>query len=359
MKTKFLLYSLFLLASSANAQTEVNNYIPGSTVEGVTYFLPKTAIRIVVEAEKEVYTPGEFRNYANLYLRMNNIPDQPYTRWRIKNIKMDTYGVPDPQKAYSIKLQKRTIAPLVGLSSDGILLSINTEGSEECLPDIPQNTPPAKRPNPRDYMNQDMLSTGSNAKTAELVADEIYDIRESRNALIKGEADNTPNDGAQLKLMLDQLQTQENALLQLFEGSKDVSTEVFSITLTPEAAVDKMILFRLSQKLGVVDNEDLSGDPVYISIKNLQTTPEAVIDEKAEKKKKKMDKGVRYNVPGTASIKIFNSSTTYCEGEYPLAQFGETEVLSDVLFNKDATTKVTFDQSTGAIEQISDGKVTE
>lgn len=355
MKSKLLLYSLFLLAPAVNAQTEVANYIPGATVEGVTYFLPKTAIRIIVEAEKEVYTPGIFHNYANLYLRINNIPSESYTRWRIKSIKMDTYGVPDPQKAYNIKLQKRTIAPLVGLSSEGILLSVNTEGSEECLPDVPQNIAPAKKPNPRDYMNQDMLSTGSNAKTAELVADEIYDIRESRNALIKGEADNMPKDGAQLKLMLDQLQTQEDALLQLFKGTNDVSTEYFTITLTPDEAIEKMVLFRISQKLGIVNNDDLSGEPVYISLKNLNTTPTAVIDDKVEKKKKKMEKGLYYNVPGKANIKIFNNNTTFCEGEYPFAQFGETEILSNVLFDKDATTKVTFYQSTGAIEQITDG----
>lgn len=65
-----------------------------------------------------------------------------------------------------------------------------------------------------------------------------------------------------------------------------------------------------------------------------------------------MEKGLYYNVPGKANIKIFNNNTTFCEGEYPFAQFGETEILSNVLFDKDATTKVTFYQSTGAIEQI-------
>ena len=39
-------------------------------------------------------------------------------------------------------------------------------------------------------MNQEILSAGSNAKIAELTAEEIYDIRDSRTALIKGEADN-------------------------------------------------------------------------------------------------------------------------------------------------------------------------
>ena len=41
----------------------------------------------------------------------------------------------------------------------------------------------------------------STAKMAELVAKEIYNIRESKNALLRGQADNTPSDGAQLKIM--------------------------------------------------------------------------------------------------------------------------------------------------------------
>ena len=35
-------------------------------------------------------------------------------------------------------------------------------------------------------------------RQAELVAKEIYSIRESKNALLRGEADNMPKDGAQL-----------------------------------------------------------------------------------------------------------------------------------------------------------------
>lgn len=50
--------------------------------------------------------------------------------------------------------------------------------------------------------------SNSSAKMAELVAKEIYSIRESRNALLRGEADNMPKDGAQLKLMLDNLNQQ-------------------------------------------------------------------------------------------------------------------------------------------------------
>lgn len=354
MKTKSLLCALALCATGATAQTEVAPYIPGATVEGVTYYLPKTALRIIVLAEKQVYTPGEFCKYANMYLRLPNVSPEPSTRWSIKKITIAPYGVPDPQKVYNIPLKKRTVAPLVGLTQDGILLSINTEGDEDTLPEIPDNTDAPKRPNPRDFMNQEILSAGSTAKIAQLTAEEIYDLRESRNALIKGEADNMPKDGAQLKLMLDQLDLQDAALTQLFKGTTDTTIEPFCIDVTADELTDKMVLFRFSEKLGLVDNDDLAGSPVYLSLQDKHTVPQPVADEKTAKKKDKMEEGVYYNVPARVAATIFDNRTTYAKGEYAMGQFGTVEILSNILFDKKTTTKVTFNQMNGSIKQITD-----
>ena len=191
------------------------------------------------------------------------------------------------------------------------------------------------------------------------MAEEIYDLRESRDALIKGEADNMPKDGAQLKIMLDQLALQEQALSQLFKGTIDTSTEVFTIDVTPEEQTDRMVLFRFSQKLGVVDNDDLSGSPVYLSLKSMNTLPQPVEDEKAAKKKSKMEEGVYYNVPERVAVSVFDTSKEYCKGEIPMAQFGNVEILSDILFDKKTTTQVTFYSSNGGIKQLTDNATEE
>ena len=109
MKARTLLCGLALCTLGAVAQTEVSPYVPGATVEGVTYYLPRTALRLVVVAEKQVYTPGEFSKYADRYLRLSQINQEPYTKWSIKSIDMVPYGVPDPQKVYSIQLKKLSL----------------------------------------------------------------------------------------------------------------------------------------------------------------------------------------------------------------------------------------------------------
>lgn len=344
--------ALCLSVSGIQAQTEVTAFVPGSTLEGVSYFLPKTAFRVIVITEKTVTKPGDFCKYANRYLRLPNVPTEESVVWSIRSIKLEPFGVPDKDKAYSIKVKSKTVAPLVGLSSDGILLSINTEAEEEVLPELPEPVPAPQPVNPRTYMTQEMLAAGSTAKMAELCAEEIYDLRDSRNALIKGEADNTPKDGAQLQLMLSQLDKQTAALESMFKGTQLTSTEVTSFNYLPQEETDKDILFRFSQKLGVVDEDDLAGAPVYISVRCTESLPKTETDEDIAKKKAKMEKGIYYNVPAHAKVAIFNNQQEFCSTELPMGQFGVVEILANTLFDKQATTKVTFFQTTGGTKDI-------
>ena len=353
MKLRNILgFALCFSALGMQAQTDVTNFVPGSTLEGVSYFLPKTAFRVTVITEKTVTKPGDFYKYANRYLRLPNVPAEESVSWAIKSIKLEPFGVPDKEKAYSIKIKSKTVAPLVGLSSDGILLSINTEAEEEFLPELPDAVPAPKLDNPRNYMTQEMLAAGSTAKMAELCAEEIYDLRDSRNALIKGEADNTPKDGAQLQLMLNQLDKQTAALESMFKGTQLTSTEVTSFNYLPTQETDKEILFRFSQKLGVVDADNLAGAPIYVSVRCTESLPKTVMDEDTAKKKAKMEKGVYYNVPARTKVSIFNNQQDFFTTELPMGQFGVVEILSNTLFDKQATTKVTFFQSTGGTKDI-------
>ena len=337
---------------SLKAQTVVEPFVPGATLEGVSYFLPRTAFRVTVVARKTVTRPGDFNKYAERYLRLSGVPQAESTAWTIESVKLEPYGVPDPTKAYSIKLKSKTVAPLVGLSRSGLLLSINAEAEETELPDLPKGVPAEPLPNPRSYMTQEMLAAGSTAKMAELCAQEIYDIRESRNALVRGEADNTPKDGAQLKLMLDQLDQQAAVLESLFRGTKQTSTEVFSLRYDPSQETDRDILFRFSQHLGVVDRDDLAGEPVYVSVKRMETLPEAQPDEQVAKKKEKMERGVYYNVPARVRLTVFSARKQYAELETPMGQFGSVEILSNTLFDKKTTTRVTFFQTTGGTKDV-------
>lgn len=354
-KTSFILsiiYCLLSISLSATAQTEVEPFVPGSTLEGVCYYLPRTAFRVTVIAEKTTTRPGDFYKYADRYLRLKNVPTEESIKWTLKSVTLEPYGKPDKSKAYSIKLKGKTVAPLVGLSRDGLLLSINCDAQESFLPDLPKPEKGQAPENPRTYMTQEMLAAGSSAKMAELCAQEIYDIRDSKNALIRGEADNTPKDGAQLKLMLDQLDKQAAVLESLFSGTSQTDTEVFSLFYDPQQESDRDVLFRFSQKLGVLDADNLAGEPVIATLKALETIPTAVASEETAKKRAKMEQGVYYNIPVRTKVTVKYDDQEFVNMETSMAQFGIVEVLSNTLFDKKTTTQVTFFQTTGGTKDV-------
>ena len=179
---------VYLLKSCAALLNEVSilaaqdfsKYTPGTMGEGVVYYLPKTEIELEVVATKVTYTPGELCQYANRYLRMTNISAQPETYWEIKSIKAKAIGIPDPDNAYVVKLKDKSAASQVELTNDGIIKAINTTSPIEKTPATPITNTAKKRIDPRSFMTEEILSTASTAKMAELVAKEIYNIRESK-----------------------------------------------------------------------------------------------------------------------------------------------------------------------------------
>ena len=271
MKKLIILTGLLAATTMISAQTDVVTGVMRGKDYGVTYALPKTQIEIEVKVNKITYTPGEFGKYADRYLRLNNISVDPKEYWELTSVKVKPVGVPDKENVYFVKMKDKTVAPLIELTEDGIIKSINVpiEGKKT----LPAKTivPAQKKVNPKDFLTEEILMASSTAKMAELVAKEIYNIRESKNALVRGQADNMPKDGEQLKIMLANLEEQEAAMTEMFSGTLNKDEKIFNIRLTPDKEMDNEVAFRFSKKLGIVANNDLAGEPVYITLKNLKT----------------------------------------------------------------------------------------
>lgn len=199
MKKKMICLAGLLIAASTYAQTDVTTGIMRGKDYGVTYLLPQTEIEIVVEATKHTYMPGEFCKYADRYLRMNDVSADPNIYWTIDKLQTRVIGLPDKDNVYFVKLKDKTVAPLIELTEDGIVRSINMPLSSRSIPATKITAAAQEAIDPRKFLTEEILMASSRAKMAELVAKEIYNIRESKNALLRGEADNMPQDGAQLK----------------------------------------------------------------------------------------------------------------------------------------------------------------
>ncbi len=350
MKKSLIAWILSGIATCAAAQTEVTAGVMRGKDYGVTYLLPRTEIAIQVRAIQQTYTPGEFCKYAERYLHLTGISAEAATQWSIDQVETQVMGVPDKEQVYFVKLKDKSVAPLMELTTDGIVRSINLPFSgTKPATDKPVTEAPAQEIDPRQFLTEEILMASSTAKRAELVAKEIYAIRESRNALLRGEADNMPQDGTQLKLMLDQLNLQEQAMTEMFAGKVRKEHRSITLHITPKEMKDEVV-FRFSQKLGVVAADDLAGEPAYLTITDLKTPtlPESTPEEEA---KKKVD-GIAYNLPGRAQIRLTFGGKELYQKEMPVTQFGTVEYLAPVLFNKNSTTKVLFDTTTGGLLKV-------
>ncbi len=345
------------------AQTEVTQGVTFGKKFGVTYMLPQTEIKIEAEATRQHYEPGQFSKYAERYLRLRDVKQEVETSWTLDEVKVNIVGVPDPSNIYFVEMKDRTTAPLMELTADGIVRSINLPFTGDKKAEQPQAKQQEDEalPDPRTFLTEEILMTNSTAKMAELVAREIYSIRESKNALLRGEAENLPKDGAQLQIMLDNLNKQEKAMVQMFEGKVTTETHHFTKRVTPEE-MSNHVVFRFSKKLGFVEADDLAGEPVELSIVNKQLIPEQPAEPEGKSSRsiisiltngnKSAIEGVAYNVPGKADVKLTYQHKDIINTELSLTQFGTREYLADQLFNRNTVTQVLFDVNTGALLKI-------
>lgn len=351
MRTVLVALSL-LFTASVFAQTEV---IPineaKSSSQGLAYSLPKTILRLHLNTVKLTNTAGPYFKYAERYLGVKNPITENSVEWTLENIALEQVALPDPAHSYLI-LFKSTPIPTIDLTSDGIIRALNMEYTADASEDAKQKKGEVKEESSdakMKVMSEELLMAGSTAKMAEIAAKQIYKIRESRTDLVTGNMDNLPADGESFKVMLKQLDDQEKALTALFTGTILREPKVITVDIDPTGDVDKQIITRFSKFKGVVDKNDLSGTPIYLSMKTIEKK-ELALDPKAAKARK----GIIYRIPAKIEVSLTGlDNKNWIRENVMIPQMGIVVSLSPNLFeNKRAPLKVLFEPTTGAIRQM-------
>ncbi|MDE6716961.1 MAG: DUF4831 family protein [Muribaculaceae bacterium] len=334
---------------------------------GLAYTLPNTALDIEVTAERTIRKAGKYFQYAKKYIGTDDVVKADSESWTITSVKVSSYGVPDDENRYLMQLKPGAVT-YICVDNSGMLLAINKEITfpennmltrSGIVPDTgsfsnAQQGREAKvgMQDYLKYVDEDFLASQSSAKQAQMLAENLLEIRDSRISLTRGTAETMPTDGRQLELMLSNLAHQEASIMAAFCGTTETQTVTRHYSFMPEEEGRK-VLFRMSDFAGFVGPDDLSGDPVYISVIPGRE-PELPVDAKGEVKKLPKD-AVMYAIPGSAKINLTLSGRTLFEKEMEFGQFGITFGLSPALFSdKKAPSYAVFDPATGAIREIGD-----
>ncbi|GHT74541.1 DUF4831 domain-containing protein [Bacteroidia bacterium] len=348
----FFAFSLALLAQTKVVKVnalKINDF-------GIQYMLPKTVFNIHIHYTETQEKAGSYAKYASRYLGISDaeVIKEDRTYYTLDKVSVQETGIPNKEQSYLVLFKPKTTAPYVYLTDDGLLCSINAEYKPEIVSNqedkIPDSVSDLPKINPQSIYTEEYLRAGSVSKMAEIAAKNIYKIRESRQDILTGEAENIPKDGEAMKIVLKTLEAQEKIWTELFTGSRKTVQHFQQLSIEPATEMNKELLFRFSSYFGVVDKNDLSGNPVYLNINDLKTVAIEPIDPK---RKAKEPESIVYNVPGKAAVEILNGSQKIYSTTLNVTQFGTTQLLGTSIFeDKKTPVQIYFYPYTGGIRQI-------
>lgn len=317
---------------------------------GLVYTLPQTEYIVTLTTLREHFRPGKLAPWAAKYLG-KAAEAQEQDHYQILDIRVKVIGVPDSTKRYHISFDKKSIAPFVALTAQGILYSIN--GSKEPEAEAAFKVPSYPKPDeampgfPREYS----LAV-SESKRAELAATYLYELREHSMNIVSGEVEQMPKDGESMRLILDKLKTEEQRTLRLFYGDtvRTVAQQTFRI-IPERDDMNARLLCRFSPQWGIVPNDDLSGDALYYDLRIIERSPE--LSPKEQAKRDKIE-GIVYNLPGIAELSLRLEERPLAKERLPITQVGTIQSLNKKMLNiKEAgSTAVYFDPRSGALLRV-------
>lgn len=353
---KIIAIALLLISASLTAQTPIRHNALRSNDYGVVYNLPVTQLDFELNITKTTYKRGEYYQYAKQYLSIDNPIVEDKVAYKLESVEVHNVGIPNKNESYLIQFRSNSVEPFVYLTKDGLICSINHDA-----PIIEQSTTsktqiePSASVNAQSLLTEEILLAGSSAKQAELIAKQIFALRLSRTDILTGEAENMPPDGDAYKLVMTQINLQEKALLELFSGSVTTENITAKVSIIPSIEnIDREVPFRFSEKLGLVDADDLAGEPIYLSLINKNPQPQVELSDRDIRRLEiKFSEGLVYNVPSKAQLTLTYHNESLINTEVDVVQYGTQDVLTKRMFdNKKQPIKVQFYPNLGAVKQI-------
>ena len=260
---KRILLSLVALMAVLTASAQSDYIVQTGKIigqDGVVRFVePKSTLVVDITVEKCEVIVGPYARYAQKYL-----------------------GVRAP---LTEKLSYRIVEAKVALGDDKLLMA------DDAVAAPTQKVTP-QFTDEKGYARLMPSRVESRALTADEAARDaantIFRLRKSRLELITGEMGEYVFGGG-LEAALREIDKQEKANLELFFGREEISTYSQRVTLMPSSDKFNYILWRFSDKSGLVPATDLSGEIIMLQIEPSGDTSLKYVTEAGEKDKIQVD----------------------------------------------------------------------
>jgi hypothetical protein len=344
-KTMIILAAILMAGSQLNAQLVLENEA------AMVYYMPKNELAITLHYTVVDEEPGIFYQYAKRYLGAKQVITESKRSCVLTHVSTELLTSADTHRAYKITAGQGIKEQLISLSDDGRLLGYNVAIEEATESQLFSGKAEAYCIENEVLMPllEEQFVASSTAKMAEGAAKLIYRLRETRLNLLAGEVEHVPADGKSMELVLAELEKQEQALVELFVGKKKVSSGSKMLRYKPEECVYDAVLCRFSLHSGVVDANDLSGEPLYISVDATQEMVQPLVEENS---KAPALSQLYYNLPGEADVVLKYKGEEWMRAHYQIAQLGVAIPLAKQWFTGKDIPVIRLNPETGNILSI-------
>lgn len=347
MKKRILIGIILAIGIMANAQTVQENEM------AVVYYMPLTQVAITIEYDEITVEPGPFYLYAERYLGVNEVVTEKQTRYTLTHMHLNPYTVADFSRPYKVVANGSNEMQWLSLTPEGLLYGYNiptntVQDTTDVATAIAIETLNSSS-NLMPLMEEQMVAN-SIAKMAEGAAKQIYHIREMRINLLAGDVEHTPADGQAMQLVLNELDKREQLLAELFIGTRVVKHHSHTIYYVPNKDVKQHIIGRFSQYTGMVGANDLSGEPIRLTL--IGERQSYISMEEKPANNKIVPSQLYYNLPGSAKVMVEYGDRLKLSTTMAIAQYGVAIPLAKSLLNQKNTPQIYFNIKTGNILSI-------
>lgn len=248
----------------------------------------QTTIQVTLKVRQEQVIMGPYSRYAKQYLGIN------------------------------APLNNKTIYSIVGASISGDNLAKCDKSNRLVNGNKIVNTPKQRI----DFIDVSInpittgITTRSDADLAKSAAETIFTLRKRRFDLVTGESSDL---GAGLGAAVKEMKRLEKEYLSLFTGSTSVDYTTYVFNVTPTTGKDKYIICRVSDNKGVVPDTDVTGDPVLLTVKSMNSLPPST----PSKGKKDASAAPQVLQPEMVECTLFVGTDKLMSETLPMYQYGK------------------------------------
>lgn len=374
---KYIFFSVLLLSVlGLQAQITTSKMKAGAESaesNSLVYALPELKLKVEVWIEKTDFLKGPYSAYANKMLGIDEYIEYNSSTYKIKNIKLSTEFVPDPNQLYSIKLGessgKSEKSRFLKLEESGLFGGLGqlenkedgktnlvfekikqgnrsfnyyadanlVEKVDTIIRRVDIDTATIEKATLKRYsVEKDIATRAQDAATY------LMEIRKNRFELISGYNEVAYSSGT-LQFMSDELKKMEDDYLALFAGKQLISDQYYIFYFTPQSDQPNIIapVFKFSEESGLGYLTSSGGEKVSIAIKS-----NGLAEHLSDISISDPIRGIVYRIPESAEVWVKYGSQEYDKQMMNIPQLGK---LQSIQVNQNS---FEFHPTTGGIKML-------